>query len=209
MNTMQSTADAPQTAAAPDSTLPRKLRARRKQAGVTMVELAVAVAVMTLIIAGAMVGVPRLMASMKNTQEIKDWQMAALTVQSLVMSGTLPSSSADLAKSTIVEGFTKNGTTVLNRFGGTITLEKQDGSGYPSSGIKVVSLGYPTAQCVTFTSSIYDVFSTLKINGQDIKSQATDDRTKINDACKQKVDSADSSKFNPSTAADLEFTFSG
>lgn len=110
---------------------------KRHQRGVTLVELSVAVAVMGLIMAGAMVGVPRLMNSVKLSQEMKDWQMSSLAVQNAVASGTLtPQTAADVIRNmAIAEPFNRpeGGTQILNRFGGAITIVPVDGKGYAQS----------------------------------------------------------------------------
>lgn len=184
---------------------------KRRQRGVTLVELAVAVAVMGLIMAGAMVGVPALMANVKLSQEIKDWQMSSLAVQSAVASGILtpttsPQQIRDMA---IAEPFNRPAgqTTILNRFGGRITITTLAGNGFPSSGVSAVSVGYPTKQCQEFASKMQGLFSTFSINGVDIKSESATALDKITDACSSREDSNGGT--TPSTTADLTFTLAG
>ncbi|AJP55977.1 hypothetical protein UC34_01180 [Pandoraea vervacti] len=179
---------------------------KRRQRGVTLVELSVAVAVMGLIMAGAMVGVPRLMNSVKLSQEMKDWQMSALAVQNAVASGTLtPATTPDVIRNmAIAEPFNRpeGGTQILNRFGGAITITPVPGTGYPSSGVSVTSVGYPSAQCEEFASKMNGLFSTLTINKQEVKSGTKIELNKINDYCKS------NGKDNV-TQSEIEFTIAG
>jgi prepilin-type N-terminal cleavage/methylation domain-containing protein len=179
---------------------------RRRQRGVTLVELSVAVAVMGLIMAGAMVGVPRLMNSVKLSQEMKDWQMAALAVQNGVASGTLTATSSadEIMKMAVTEPFNRTdaGKRLLNRFGGTIVIAPVPGSGYPSSGVTVTSGGYPSAQCAEFAGKMNNLFATLTVNGTEIKSDKTLDIPGITDACAKKGGS-------DVTQAEMVFTIAG
>ncbi|VVE04870.1 prepilin-type cleavage/methylation domain-containing protein [Pandoraea pneumonica] len=157
---------------------------KRRQRGVTLVELAVAVAVMGLIMAGAMVGVPRLMASVKLNQEIKDWQMASLAVQNMVMGGSFPTTdlATNIPTSPVVEGFNRNGTKILNRFGGAVSFDSVPGD-YPSTGMQVVSEGYPSAQCVDFVTKMYPTFSTITVGSIAVKTKDSNDMSGIQTAC--------------------------
>ncbi|VVD85735.1 prepilin-type cleavage/methylation domain-containing protein [Pandoraea aquatica] len=179
---------------------------KRAQRGVTLVELSVAVAVMGLIMAGAMVGVPRLMNSVKLSQEMKDWQMSVLAVQNAVASGTLIATTAPdkIRDMAIAEPFNRpDGTqTILNRFGGAVTFVPQDGKSYPSSGVKVKSIGYPSAQCEEFASKMNGLFATLSINSQSIKDGKSTSLDKINEYCKKNGS-------DDVTQAELEFTIAG
>ncbi|QDH57987.1 prepilin-type N-terminal cleavage/methylation domain-containing protein [Pandoraea pnomenusa] len=186
---------------------PRIQRLRqRRQRGVTLVELSVAVAVMGLIMAGAMVGVPRLMNSVKLSQEMKDWQMSALAVQNGVASGILTTQSTPekILEMAVAEPFnrTNGGKSLLNRFGGNITINPVPGTTYPSSGVMVKSVGYPSAQCEEFAAKMIGTFATLSINGAEIKKGDAVDKTKIVDACK-------SNGGSDVTQADLDFTIAG
>lgn len=193
-------------------TMMERLRNRR-QRGVTLVELSVAVAVMGLIMAGAMVGVPRLMNNVKLSQEMKDWQMSALAVQNSVATGVLAANAtkAEILKTAIVEPFNRpqGGDTLLNRFGGAIDIKGVSGTDYPSSGVEVESKGYPSAQCTEFAAKMASLFATLDINGADIKSASTPlDVTKIADACvKQK--GVGGGADTDATQATLKFTIAG
>ncbi|WP_170936062.1 type II secretion system protein [Pandoraea sp. PE-S2R-1] len=192
---------------------------KRRQRGVTLVELAVAVAVMGLIMAGAMVGVPRLMASVKLTQELKDWQMASLAVQNAVATGRLVATGtnqADIVSAGVMDGFNRSGTDILNRFGGAVTVEGvAGGSGtFPSSGIQVTSAGYPTEQCREFAAKMMPTFATLSINGTPVKGPAitlANSMTLANARCALSTDNADPAApvDTPATRADLEFTLAG
>ncbi|VVD65030.1 prepilin-type cleavage/methylation domain-containing protein [Pandoraea iniqua] len=187
---------------------------KRRQRGVTLVELAVAVAVMGLIMAGAMMGVPRLMASVKLTQEIKDWQMASISVQNAVASGRLlnTATQADVTAAGIVDSFNKpTATTILNRFGGVVTVVGIGTAPFPSSGVTVTSADYPTEQCKEFGSKLLNVFSTLSINGVEIKTRSTENATRINTACGSTGLGADGTGDTgvDSTKADMVFTIAG
>lgn len=183
---------------------------KRRQRGVTLVELAVAVAVMGLIMAGAMVGVPRLMASVKLNQEIKDWQMASLAVQNQVMGGSFPAKgqiASEVPKGAVVEGFNRNGAQILNRFGGTVTFADISGD-YPSTGLQVISKGYPSAQCVDFVTKMYPTFATIKIGTTDVKTKASNDMKDIQTACTSGPDDGKGNR--PAiSASDVTFTISG
>ncbi|VVD76670.1 pilus assembly FimT family protein [Pandoraea anhela] len=183
---------------------------KRRQRGVTLVELSVAVAVMGLIMAGAMVGVPRLMNNVKLSQEMKDWQMSALAVQNAVAAGTLiagKSTQVDIRPTAIAEPFNRPAgtTTILNRFGGEVTIDAvpSGSGGYPSSGVTVKSVGYPSSQCEDFASKMNGLFATLTINGQVIKSKSDNKISEISKACTQDASSAGV------TQAELEFTIAG
>ncbi|MBN4677386.1 prepilin-type N-terminal cleavage/methylation domain-containing protein [Pandoraea nosoerga] len=192
--------------------LMQRLR-RRRQRGVTLVELSVAVAVMGLIMAGAMVGVPRLMNGVKLSQEMKDWQMVVLAVQNAVASGTLTSSTStgDLLKMAVTEPFnrTDNGSKLLNRFGGEIVMKAVDGTTYPASGVEVKSVSYPSAQCVEFAGKMGNLFATLSINGTELKSNTRAlDMTQITDACSKRAPQGGGAPTDV-PQADLEFTIAG
>lgn len=178
------------------------------QRGVTLVELSVAVAVMGLIMAGAMVGVPRLMNNVKLSQEMKDWQMSVLAVQNAVAAGTLiagQTKQAEIRPTAIAEPFNRPAgtTTILNRFGAEITIDAVDKSGYPSSGVTVKSVGYPSSQCEDFAAKMNGLFATLSINGNVIKSKTENKIDQISKSCTQDSNSA------AMTQADLEFTIAG
>ncbi|MCI3207327.1 MULTISPECIES: type 4 pilus major pilin [Pandoraea] len=184
---------------------------KRRQRGVTLVELSVAVAVMGLIMAGAMVGVPRLMNNVKLSQEMKDWQMSALAVQNAVASGALPVTTTpqQILNLAIAEPFNRSAPDkLLNRFGGAITIEAVDGANFPSSGVKVKSTGYPSAQCQEFANKMQGLFATLTINGTTIKDKAKAlDMTEIPTAC-TKTAGAGGNQVD-AAQADMEFTIAG
>ncbi|AKM30740.1 hypothetical protein AB870_12435 [Pandoraea faecigallinarum] len=184
---------------------------KRRQRGVTLVELSVAVAVMGLIMAGAMVGVPRLMNSVKLSQEMKDWQMSALAVQNAVASGALPVTTTkdQILNLAIAEPFNRSAPDqLLNRFGGAITIEAVDGKNFPSSGVKVKSLGYPSAQCQEFANKMQGLFATLTINGTTIKDRTKAlDMAEIPKACTQTAGA--NGQTDAASQADLEFTLAG
>ncbi|WP_167365766.1 type II secretion system protein [Pandoraea norimbergensis] len=188
---------------------------KRRQRGVTLVELAVAVAVMGLIMAGAMVGVPKLMASVKMTQELKDWQMASLAVQNAVASGRLLATGTDqdtVVASGVMDGFNRSGANLLNRFGGAITVVGVTAGGFPSSGIQVTSLGYPSEQCKELAAKMMPSFSTLTINAVSVKAPnipLTQSMTLVNTTCDSTVNPDDADQPLDATRADLVFTFAG
>ncbi|WP_174979305.1 type II secretion system protein [Pandoraea communis] len=191
---------------------------KRRQRGVTLVELSVAVAVMGLIMAGAMVGVPRLMNSVRVNQEIKDWQMAVVSVQNAVMSGQLNSSTTlpamhDLG---IFGSMQRVGTSdkYLNRFGGEVTPSVITGGGTdkPTFGLNIVSKDLPSEQCQKLFSSMHPSFATIKVNQQDLKTMKTPfDMNKLGAACKSsgKDNGAGGFVQDDVTKADVEFTIGG
>ena len=191
---------------------------KRRQRGVTLVELSVAVAVMGLIMAGAMVGVPRLMNSVRVNQEIKDWQMAVVSVQNAVLSGQLTATTAaeDMDKMGLFNGMTpianKPGE-YLNRFGGTMKMEpiaRAIPNG-PNFGVKVTSEEVPSDQCQKFMTTLQSNFTTISVNDTNLKDMKT--AFKMNElaaACRSSdAGSSDSSQVNDLTKAKLEFTISG
>ncbi|QHE90549.1 prepilin-type N-terminal cleavage/methylation domain-containing protein [Pandoraea fibrosis] len=189
---------------------------KRRQRGVTLVELSVAVAVMGLIMAGAMVGVPRLMNSVRVNQEIKDWQMAVVSVQNAVMSGQLNATTTmvsvhDLG---IFGSMQRIGTTnnYLNRFGGTVTPEviTSGGGNLPTFGLKIQSKDLPSEQCQRLFTSMHPSFATIKVNNTELKTMTTS--FAMNDlatACRSSAKVGDTDGQNDVTKADVEFTIGG
>ncbi|MEF3063610.1 type 4 pilus major pilin [Pandoraea apista] len=192
---------------------------KRRQRGVTLVELSVAVAVMGLIMAGAMVGVPRLMNSVRVNQEIKDWQMAVVSVQNAVMSGQLNSQTqiANMHDLGIFGSMQRIGVTdtYLNRFGGTVTPEviKSGGTDMPTFGIRVKSTDLPSEQCQKLLSSMHPSFATVKVNSTELKTMKTPfDMNNLATACRSSaaVSAADGAPGqNDMTKANIEFTIGG
>ncbi|EON13971.1 hypothetical protein C266_09402 [Pandoraea sp. SD6-2] len=191
---------------------------KRRQRGVTLVELSVAVAVMGLIMAGAMVGVPRLMNSVRVNQEIKDWQMAVVSVQNAVLSGQLTATTAlpDMDKMGLFTGMTpisgKPGE-YLNRFGGKMKMEPIASAiaNGPNFGVKVTSEEVPSDQCQKFMTTLQSNFATISVNGTSLKDMKTP--FKMGDlatACQSSdaTGGSDDTK-NDLTKAKLEFTISG
>lgn len=191
---------------------------KRRQRGVTLVELSVAVAVMGLIMAGAMVGVPRLMNSVRVNQEIKDWQMAVVSVQNAVLSGQLTATTAvaDMDKMGLFTGMTpvpsKPGEYV-NRFGGPmkmVPIERAIANG-PNFGVQVTSEEVPSDQCQKFMTTLQSNFATVSVNNTVLKDLRTPFKmSDLATAC-QSSDAGgtnDNAK-NDLTKAKLEFTISG
>ncbi|WP_174977757.1 type 4 pilus major pilin [Pandoraea bronchicola] len=191
---------------------------KRRQRGVTLVELSVAVAVMGLIMAGAMVGVPRLMNSVRVNQEIKDWQMAVVSVQNAVLSGQLTAKTAaeDMDKMGLFNGMTPvagQAGEYLNRFGGKMKMEPITSAiaNGPNFGVKVTSEEVPSDQCQKFMTTLQSNFTTISVNSTNLKDMRTP--FKMGDlatACRSSdANSADGEQKNNLTKAKLEFTISG
>ncbi|WP_301236598.1 type 4 pilus major pilin [Pandoraea cepalis] len=192
---------------------------KRGQRGVTLVELSVAVAVMGLIMAGAMVGVPRLMNSVRVNQEIKDWQMAVVSIQNAVLSGqlTAKTSPQDMDKMGLFGSITPSpaGTVgeYLNRFGGTlkmapITAKINDG---PNFGVEVTSEDVPSDQCQKFMTTLHSNFTTVTVNGTNLKNlKKPFEMGNLAAACQSSnMGGEDANQKNDLTKAKLEFTISG
>ncbi|VVD67103.1 prepilin-type cleavage/methylation domain-containing protein [Pandoraea horticolens] len=189
---------------------------KRRQRGVTLVELSVAVAVMGLIMAGAMVGVPRLMNSVRVNQEIKDWQMAVVSVQNAVMSGQLNNGTTlgNLHDLGIFGSMQRVGTSdkYLNRFGGEVTPEviKAGQAGMPAFGLKIASKDMPSEQCQKLFSSMHPSFATIKVNSTDLKTMTSAfEMNKLATACKSSKQVGEDSGQDDVTKADVEFTIGG
>ncbi len=192
---------------------------KRRQRGVTLVELSVAVAVMGLIMAGAMVGVPRLMNSVRVNQEIKDWQMAVVSVQNAVLSGQLTAKTTpkDMDNMGLFGAMTPSPGNVdgeyLNRFGGTmkmapITAAINDG---PNFGVQVTSEDVPSDQCQKFMTTLHSNFATISVNGTTLKNLKTSFQMgKLAEACKSSNSGGtNADEKNDLTKAKLDFTISG
>ncbi|MDR3397881.1 MAG: type 4 pilus major pilin [Pandoraea sp.] len=192
---------------------------KRRQRGVTLVELSVAVAVMGMIMAGALVGVPKLMDTVRGTQETKDLQMAVVAVQNAVMAGQLTTGTDakgldDLGLMGAMQRTDTN--KYLNRFGGLVVVENLPGSGSdaPPVGIKVISKTVPSSQCQKLISSLHPAFATVKVNGTELKRMNTAfDPAKLAAACSSSGDVNNASlaadQKDNQTKADLEFTIGG
>ena len=192
---------------------------KRRQRGVTLVELSVAVAVMGLIMAGAMVGVPRLMNSVRVNQEIKDWQMAVVSIQNAVLSGQLTAKTTpqDMDKMGMFGSITPSpaGTAgeYLNRFGGTLKMEPISTAiaNGPNFGVKVTSEEVPSDQCQKFMTTLHANFATVTVNGTNLKDMKTPfNMGNLATACQSSnASGSDGAQKNDLTKAKLEFTISG
>ena len=192
---------------------------KRRQRGVTLVELSVAVAVMGLIMAGAMVGVPRLMNSVRVNQEIKDWQMAVVSIQNAVLSGQLTAKTTpqDMDKMGMFGSITPSpaGTPgeYLNRFGGTLKMEPISTAiaNGPNFGVKVTSEEVPSDQCQKFMTTLQANFATVTVNGTNLKDMKTPfNMGNLATACQSTNANGDEAgEKNDLTKAKLEFTISG
>lgn len=149
---------------------------KRKQKGVTLVELSVAVAVMGLIMAGALVGVPKLMMSLKTTQTITELQKIMTNVHGAFGTGELTGSNASgtaetIARSQIFDdlpvGTAAN--TFKNKFGGVVTGETGVVDAAVQTGVKFSYSNVPTDACMKLIPQVKDSFTTIEANGTTVK----------------------------------------
>ncbi len=165
---------------------------KRRQRGVTLVELSVAVAVMGLIMAGALVGVPRLMDGVRTTQEIKALQQTVVNTQNAITMGTLTKvlNASELKSTSLLESFTPAaaGNNYVNGFGGVIEPVAPSDAGI-MAGFALKYTMVPVASCEKLIGSLHSNFTEITVNDQKLKDRSTPfDPTKLSTACSSKDD---------------------
>nr|WP_224788634.1 type 4 pilus major pilin [Pandoraea terrae] len=165
--------------------------ARRRQRGMSLVEIGVVVALVGVLMAGAFVGVPAIMMNLKANGEVTDLQEAAAGIQRIAMGSAItmpPSGTALGAPAAHALGFypshrftsstgsagtggaatTING--LKNRFNGDITITPLDaivtGQG---KGIEILSKAVPTAACVKVVGAVAGVFDEILVGSEAVK----------------------------------------
>ncbi|MFJ2994327.1 type 4 pilus major pilin [Pandoraea sp. NPDC087047] len=182
-----------------------------KQRGVTLVELSVAVAVMGLIMAGALVGVPKLMDGVRTTQEIKALQQAVVNTQNAITLGTLKkvANAQDVTDLNLLDSLT-TGTTAnayVNRFGGEVTVEAPKDAAI-KAGYALKYTMIPVSACEKMVASLESNFTEIYINDVLLKNRSkSEGMDKVSRMCKGKADLAkDASNDVPASRADILFT---
>jgi len=183
---------------------------KRRQRGVTLVELSVAVAVMGLIMAGALVGVPRLMDGVRTTQEIKALQQAVVNTQNAITLGTLTErlDAAKLKQTTLLESFTPSGNSnnYVNGFGGVIEPVAPTDQGIVA-GFALKYTMVPVASCEKLIGSLHSNFTEITVNEKKLKDRNTPfNPSELSTACSSKEDPANKGQQLPQSRAELIVT---
>ncbi|MGX9960647.1 type 4 pilus major pilin [Xanthomonas euvesicatoria] len=136
------------------------------QRGMTLIEMMVVLALIGLLVAGALVASAKGWFGNKVTSDIK--QLSSLMAETKKLQGVdgYGTSGTNLVPTLIANGgvpadMTKSGSTILNKFGGTVTIVST-GLGYT-----VTSPGYETDACMEVSRALSTAGSglTTRING--------------------------------------------
>lgn len=182
-----------------------------KQRGVTLVELSVAVAVMGLIMAGALVGVPKLMDGVRTTQEIKALQQAVVNTQNAITLGTLKkvANAQEVADLNLLDSLTAGtqANEYVNRFGGEVTVVTPKDSTI-KAGYALKYTLIPVSACEKMVASLESNFTEIYINETLLKDRSkSEGMDKIARMCKGKADlSKPATDDTPSSRAEILFT---
>lgn len=152
---------------------------KRKQKGVTLVELTVAVAVMGVLTAGALVAVPELMASVKASKETKDMSQMVAKAHSAMAMGVLiqkPTNIAALVAAQVMDHYPESATGVTarrNAFGGDVSVEALAPNTL-TSGFTLAYKNVPTKACQKIISEMKDNFVHISTNRKVVKTYPAD-----------------------------------
>ncbi|MGC7404877.1 type II secretion system protein [Pandoraea pneumonica] len=165
---------------------------KRRQRGVTLVELAVAVAVMGMIMAGALVGVPALMTSLKTTRTVTELQQIVAKAHGAFGTGILTGDGAGRATTdpgfnSLFEELPPSGTAgeYRNQFGGVTRGVNVVVNSAVKTGAVFEYTNIPAKACEKIIPQVAANFTTILANGVPVKDYggALGDATAIANAC--------------------------
>jgi prepilin-type N-terminal cleavage/methylation domain-containing protein len=143
--------------------LPHKLNSIKKQIGLTLIELSVALAVAALIIGGALMMASTANTSQGTTQTVSEMNAIHAAVKGLYYGqgsyGTGSLNSVLIASNKLPSTISVSGTTLTNGFQGTITITGA------TSQFTVTNTGLPTSVCVGLLASAGATWSGVTVAG--------------------------------------------
>lgn len=178
-----------------------RLGSRSRQAGFDLIQLSIVVGVIGVLMAAALVGVPRVMNGVRANGAVQDLQAMISSFQT-----GLATSSFSEAADRSVTGFIRHGfispsaivggTSMRGRFGGDVQIAP-DADGYGALAVNVKYPDVPSRVCPSLIMSLQGSVSMLKVGSAELKSGSKAfAATEVAAACqsKAKADAPVSSK---------------
>lgn len=150
-----------------------KLKMKKRQSGFTLVELGIVVAIAAVIIGIGLVVVPSILASTRANGEISD--LPAITTKIQRSFANQPNYSSPTAATMpvlinlrVFPESEVNGTTVNNRWGGTITAAV-DTLKTAGDAVTITETNLPQAECVQVIQGVDRSYRKIAVNGTGVK----------------------------------------
>ena len=136
----------------------------RQQKGYSIIELSIALAIISIILVTALAGVQRILRSNNVNEDLKNINLVAskITVMLSNVSTTAGITQANLASLKAFEGFRVNGNNVTNAFGGAITIAPNTsalGTVPASGGLMLYSSLIPPEVCSDYITGLAPIAS--------------------------------------------------
>ncbi|HEX7324444.1 MAG TPA: type 4 pilus major pilin [Rhodanobacteraceae bacterium] len=153
---------------------PRHLNSQRSQAGLTLLGLAIAVALSAVIFAGLAYFVSVIISGNKTTSAVQDFDALQSNVQQLYQGnagGFTNATQESLVQAGVVPQPLVSAGNLMTPFGTQITLQPStDGSGTGENALQV-SFPVPQAECTAFTKGVEANFGKVVVGGSTIKDE--------------------------------------
>ena len=136
----------------------------RQQKGYSIIELSIALAIISIILVTALAGVQRILRSNSTNEDLKNINLLAskLTVMLSNVQTTAGIAQANLVNLRVFEGFRVNGNVVTNAFNGNITVAPNTavlGTVPVNGGLMLYSAGIPPEVCSDYITGLSPVAS--------------------------------------------------
>jgi prepilin-type N-terminal cleavage/methylation domain-containing protein len=136
----------------------------RQQKGYSIIELSIALAIISIILVTALAGVQRILRSNNVNEDLKNLNLLAskVTVMLSNVTTTTGITQADLANLKAFEGFRVNGSNVTNAFGGAITIAPNSnalGTVPANGGLMLYSSLIPPEVCSDYITGLAPIAS--------------------------------------------------
>ena len=146
--------------------LARRLAARKNQKGYSIIELSIALAIVSIILVTALTGVQRILRSNKVNEDLKGLNLAASKIGVMLsnVQSTNGITQANLVALRVFEDFRVNSSTnaVTNAFGGNITVlpnKNAMGTVPVDGGLVIYSSAIPPEACSDYISGLAPISS--------------------------------------------------
>jgi len=146
--------------------LARRLAARKNQKGYSIIELSIALAIVSIILVTALTGVQRILRSNKVNEDLKGLNLAASKIGVMLsnVQSTNGITQANLVALRVFEDFRVNSSTnaVTNAFGGSITVvpnKNAMGTVPVEGGLVIYSSAIPPEACSDYISGLAPISS--------------------------------------------------
>ncbi|MCD4485202.1 hypothetical protein LQR31_12010 [Chromobacterium vaccinii] len=159
--------------ALPIHTMAARSGSLKRQAGIDLIQLSVAVGIIAFILAVGFLVVPTVMTNIKVNSETSDIQQSVSNALRVFGSGADSSGlTTDVAVSLKLSPPDRiSGKTILNRFGGTV--DWSHGSVFGNEdGLTITSKGYSAEACAKLVPNVQALFARIKIGGTTVKDTA-------------------------------------